>query len=112
MRDLTEAQLGSRVWFAEEKRPYKVRARNDRFLICTKPFNARNTVIYSIVDLTEKVRGPDNLIFCFGYETEDQIAENMRLLAAGEIEVSHRRRIKLNVTRVDPASRQSGADHA
>lgn len=97
---LATAHVGNRVWFAGEKRPYKIRARNERYLICTKPFNPKKTVIYSIIDLDEKVRGPDNLIFCMGYETEDQIAENMRMLADGEIEVSHRRRIDLDVVRV------------
>lgn len=99
MDTLQDAKIGDRIWFRRDKRPYRVRARNERYLICTKPFNARKTVIYTIVDLVENVRGPDNLIFCFGYETEEDIAENMQRLAAGEMEVSHRRRIALDFER-------------
>lgn len=105
MAKLSEAQIGDRIWFTSEKRPYRLRARNDRYLICTKPFNARKTVIYTIVDLVEGVRGPDNLIFCFGYETEADIAENMQRLTDGEMEVSHRRRIPLDFERIAPAGR-------
>ncbi|MBY3434797.1 hypothetical protein [Rhizobium laguerreae] len=97
---LVTAEVGNRIWFASEKRPYKVRARNARYLICTKPFNPKKTVLYTIIDLDEEVRGPDNLIFGVGYEDEASIAENMRSLAAGEMEVSHRNRIDLDVVRV------------
>lgn len=97
---LATAHIGNRIWFAEEKRPYTIRAQNERYLICTKPFAPKKTVIYSIVDLDEKVRGTDSLIFGLGYETEDCIAQNMALLASGEMEVSHRNRIPLDVVRM------------
>lgn len=96
VRELTEATVGDRIWFAADKKPYRVRARNERYIICTKPFNLKKTVLYTIVDLVEGVRGPDNRVFCFGYETDEGVAENMARLAAGEMEVSHRRRIPLD----------------
>jgi hypothetical protein len=40
-----------------EKRSYKIQARSDRYLVCTKPFNLRKTVIYTIVDLDQYIRG-------------------------------------------------------
>lgn len=105
MRRLRDVVVGDRIWFDEEKQPYRVRARGDRYIVCTKPFNPRKTVLYSIIDLDENVRGPDNLIFCCGYETDAEVAENMRMLNAGEIEVSYRRRIALRVTRIAESGR-------
>lgn len=51
--------VGDKVFFAEEKRPYTIRACNERFLICTKPFNLAHTVLYTIADLKEGIRGTD-----------------------------------------------------
>ena len=51
---------GQKIWFAEEKRPYTIRACNERYLICTKPFNLQpKTVMYTIVDLEEEIRATD-----------------------------------------------------
>lgn len=100
--EISAAAVGHRVWFSSEKRPYKIRARNGRYLICTKPFNAKKTVIYTVIDLEEKVRGTDNLVFSFGYETDEEISENMRMFDSGEIEVSHRNRVALDITRIAP----------
>lgn len=66
--------VGDKIYFAEEKRPYTIRACDDRFLICTKPYNFKpKTVIYTIVDLVEGIRGTDNysIGWCDYYETED-----------------------------------------
>lgn len=105
-----ETIVGSRIWFAEEKRPYRVRVRDARFLICTKPFNPRRTVLYCIVDLEKKWRGPENLIFEHGAETDPQCRRMLRRLNGKwrsgvnqRTEVSRRRGIVLNVTRVENA---------
>ena len=66
--------VGDKIYFAEEKRPYTVRACDDRFLICTKPYNFKpKIVIYTIVDLVEGIRGTDNysIGWCDYYETKD-----------------------------------------
>lgn len=97
---LKTAKVGDRVWFAEERLPYTVQARNARFLVCTKPFAARRTVLYSICDLKEQVRGTENLIFCMGFETKTLCEEALVRLAARESEVSHRNRTALRVARV------------
>lgn len=91
--------VGDRVKFAAEKRPYSVRAisTDGRFVICTKPFNPQRTVLYTIIDFDQGVRGPDDLVFCFGYETSEDIAANMAMLESGEIAVSRRRRIPLDI---------------
>jgi hypothetical protein len=88
-------KVGDLIRFPEERRPYRVKARSDRYLICTKPFNVRKTVIYTIVDFERGVRGPDNMIFGMGYETDADVFDRFQELTLGEIEVSHRRSIPL-----------------
>jgi hypothetical protein len=121
--------VGTRIFFAEEKSPYRVRARSDRYLVCTKPFNPKRTVFYTIIDLVEQVRGPENLVFGFGAETDEQCVEMVERLHAitkpetpkataeikaaprdvrrmlkptysGPTEVSHRHRIPLSISKI------------
>ena len=70
-------EVGDKVYIPNHKRPFRVRARDDRYIICTKPFNAQHTVIYFIVDLVDKWRAPDNLIFGLGYETDEDCEERL-----------------------------------
>lgn len=48
----TRYQVGDRVWFLEQARPYKVQAisASGRYLVCTKPFSVKRTVLYTVVD--------------------------------------------------------------
>jgi hypothetical protein len=85
-----------KIWFAEEKLPYTVQARNERFLVCTKPFNLKHTVLYTIVDLKYGIRGTEDLIFCMGYETKNHCEEALKRLDSGESGLS-RNIIKLNI---------------
>jgi hypothetical protein len=96
---LQTARVGARVDFAEEKMAYTIQARSERYLICTKPFNARRTVLYTIVDLVDKVRGPDNLLFSNGYETRADCEKRLAELLDPEtcVDISHRRRISLKL---------------
>ena len=96
--------VGDRVTFAEEKQSYVVKAvsKGARFAICTKPFNARKTVLYSIVDFEKNIRSADDRIFGGGYETQEQIDENMRDLESGELGLSRRREAPLNIVKVTP----------
>ena len=88
-----------KVYFAEEKRPYKIRCVSQRYAICTKPFNPKHTVLYAIVDFQKQIRGTENLVFGRGAETARQCAEMLARLEAGETEISHRNNISLNVLR-------------
>lgn len=99
--------VGSKVKFAKEKRPYTVQASNDRFAVCTKPFNPQRTVLYTIIDFKENVRGPENLIFGMGAETREQCEEMLARLngedkTLGATEVSHRHRIDLDIEKIEP----------
>jgi hypothetical protein len=125
LKSLATVPVGTRIYFVEEKQPYRVKARSKRFLVCTKPFNVRKTVIYTIVDLKEGVRGPENLVFGFGAETDEQCREMVDRLEGREkplteeeiatvrkvmpnfvepelsaTEVSHRHRIDAKVARI------------
>lgn len=102
--ELRAAMVNDRVKFAGERNAYTIQARSERFLVCTKPFPLRRTVIYTIVDMVELVRGPENLTFGAGAESR---AHCERMLARLEgrgreipTEVSRRNRVPLEVDRV------------
>ena len=86
---------GDPVFIGTEKRPYRVKCRDERFIICTKPYNPKRTVMYFIVDLEEQRRGPDNMVFCSGYETQEQCEMRLKELQQGLIEVSHRHDVSI-----------------
>lgn len=67
-------ELGMKIRFADEKQSYTVQAvsPSGRFVVCTKPFNARRTVLYSVIDLAQGIRGADNRVFGMGYETPEE----------------------------------------
>lgn len=90
-------EVGDKVYVPKEKKPYRVRARDDRYIICTKPLNIHHTVSYFIIDLVNKWRAPDNMIFCSGYETDEQCRERLRDLQEGIIDLSWRRGIPLDI---------------
>jgi hypothetical protein len=98
---LLDARVGDRVRFVEEAQAYTIQARSDRYLVCTKPFNLRRTVLYTIVDLKQQVRGTENLVFGAGAETPEQCQEMISRLEgtglAWTTEVSHRNHIPLRV---------------
>lgn len=86
---------GSKIRFAEEKQRYTVRAAGPRFAVCTKPFNLRRTVLYTVVYIDEGIRGTENLVFGLGAETDEQCQGMLERLESGETEVSHRNRVPL-----------------
>lgn len=100
--------VGDRIYFAEEKKPYKIRACGERFLICTKPYNFRpKTVVYTIVDLKEGIRGTDGYsISPYDYYKDEDCQEYLHELETSKdrlfdgAHVSYRNRIELNITKV------------
>lgn len=89
--------IGDKIYLPKEKRPYRVQARNDRYIICTMPYNPKKTVMYFIIDLVRNVRGTDNLIFCHGYETKEECENALRWLEKGAMEVSCRNFVALDI---------------
>lgn len=96
---LAAIQVGQRVWFGGERIGYTVQARNARWIICTKPFAARKTVLYSIIDTKEKLRGPDDLVFGGGYETKEQCEANLERLVNDSMGLSTYRSTTLCIHR-------------
>ena len=90
-------KVGDKVKFKEEKKRYTIRAVGKRYVVMNKPFNARKTVIYTVCDFKEKIRGTESLIFCAGAETNDQCTEMLQRLESGETEVSYRNRIPIRI---------------
>jgi hypothetical protein len=96
-------KVGDKIWFEDEKQGYTVKACDDRYAICTKPFNPLKTVLYTIVDFKEGIRGRNNLIFnIYDYKKQEDIDECLKDLNA-EVDptrVSHRHHVALVVTKV------------
>lgn len=90
---------GARIWFKGEKQAYTVRASNVAFAICTKPFNARKTVLYTIIDWEQDVRGAEDLLFGMGAETDEECRQMLERLTLGESEVSYRNRVPLAIVK-------------
>lgn len=115
---MSKLPVGTKVKFVSEKRPYTVQASDERYAICTKPFNIYRTVLYTIIDFKEQIRGPENLVFGFGAETREQCEEMLARLTApcdheGEgilcdcrSQVTHRNRISLDIEATFPPAKK------
>jgi hypothetical protein len=79
--------IGAKIKFKREKQRYTVRASNAAYTILTKPLNIHRTVLYTIIDFHEKVRGPEDLIFGMGDETDEQIAYILDRMTTGTSEI-------------------------
>lgn len=97
-------KVGDKVKCVGERIRYTIQARDDRFVIMTKPFNLRKgKYLYSIVDLERGVRGRDNLVFGSfeRYDTKKGAKENLKMLQEGEMEVSYRHYKKLEPEEIE-----------
>lgn len=90
-----------KIYFEEEKRPYKVRAYDGQYAICTKPYNFRkNTVFYTIVDFKNKIRGTDNMVFSiYDYYSDEDCQSALKDLISGELSIG-RNRIPLKIVKI------------
>ena len=88
--------VGNRILFAEERRPYRIRAIGKRYAVCTKPFNPKHTVLYTVVDFQKQIRGTEDAVFGMGAETDAQCREMLARLESGQSGISHRNRVRLN----------------
>ena len=94
-------RVGDKIYFAEEVRPYIIKAMGFQYAICTKPFNLKHTVLYTIVDFKEKIRGTNYFVFNpYDYAIQDDIDQCLKDLGSGETEISYRNRIELKINRV------------
>lgn len=92
-----KVEVGDKVYIPDQSKPYTVRCRDNRYIICTKPYNPKRTVMYFIIDLEKKWRALDDRVFCFGYETDEDCQERLKELQNEEIFLSLRRGIPLDI---------------
>lgn len=116
--DRVAMSVSDEVLFHAE-RPFTVRAisADGRWVICTRPVNDHDraeldedgdrtvpddaTVIYTVIDFDDGVRGPDNY-GGLGYETKQEIAEALAMFEADDAEVSVRYDVPLDIAAVRP----------
>jgi len=84
--------IGDKIKMDEEVQRYTVQAVNEDFAIMTKPFNARRTYLYTIVDFKRKIRGPSDLLFgpCYELNTQEGAAAFLRQMGEEHLGVSRR----------------------
>lgn len=105
--------VGAKIWFDNEKQGYTVRASNVAFCVCTKPFNAQKTVLYTIIDWEQGIRGPENLVFGFGAETDEECEEMLERLTQGESDLSGRNYRKTSIIKYwDPIIKKTYSEKA
>lgn len=101
------------IKFKDEKLPYKVRARSDRYMVCTREIDLdedadllgkypkdklKEMCIYTIVDKQADKRSTTNRIFEFTDFTKDKECGKLMLeLIRGEVELSRRNAVDLFV---------------
>lgn len=95
--DYSKLKVGEKVYVNTEKTPYKVIARDERFIICNRPIygkldnDGKHRYWYFICDLERGVRGKDDLIFSvYDYRTKEGCEEALLALQQGKMEVSCR----------------------
>lgn len=94
---MNKVPVGAKIKFFGEKQQYTVMASNRFFSVCTKPFNLKKTVIYTIVDWHNQIKGTENLIFGRGAETKEECEEMLDRLTNAESDISHRNNVTLNI---------------
>lgn len=111
------------IFFIGEKLPMTVKVFNDDFAICTRKFNYRqdfnlmqygvemgafssikeahksykDEIVYSILDLKNGKRAPDNYGGKFDYKSQEEIDECLAELMSGETELSRRHGTNLRI---------------
>ncbi len=95
-----KVEVGSKIKFIKEKHRYTVMASNRFYSVCTKPFNAKKTVLYTVIDWYNQVRGAENLIFGCGAETKEECEEMLERLTNAESDISSRNWCDLDVESV------------
>jgi hypothetical protein len=99
---LPKLKVGDLIdFFEDDDNTYSVKACDERFVICTCPHETMDTVWYTIIDFERDVRGETNLVFnLYDFTDQAKIDECLRDLQNGEIEVSSRRCIDLDIWKI------------
>ena len=93
--------VGSKIKFPNEKQKYTVISSNRFFSVCTKPFNAQKTVLYTVIDWYNQLRGAEDLVFGMGAETKEDCDSMLERLTMGESDISSRNFVNLNIEKFE-----------
>jgi hypothetical protein len=120
----TKKVIGKKIYFQEDKLPYKIMALSDRYIICVRKLNRiqdkklleymvdmggypnfknaykdnKDCPVYTIVDLQENVRASDDLIFpMLNYFEKSECDKAIDLLNTKQISLSKRNKIMLMI---------------
>lgn len=94
-------KIKDKIYFSSEKTPYTIKAFDGRYAICTKPYNFKKTVIYTIIDFKNNIRSTNNLVFnMYDYKILNDINECLNDLKTGDVELSRRNSVELDITKV------------
>ncbi len=66
---------GAKIGWKGQKKRFKVIARNDNFVIITRPYNPKKTFEYSILDLEYMQCNHDNCYNKYDYSSKDECME-------------------------------------
>lgn len=107
--DAKDLVVGQQVKFSNDRLWFTVQARNERFVICNAV--TKNNTYHTIIDLDQGVRGDDNLVFHDGYDDREHCEARLKDFIDGEIEISHRNRVRLEVAGVIGIDLGVGGDY-
>lgn len=99
----------TKIKFDSERQRYTVQAFDARFIVCTKPFNAQETYLYSVVDLLQATRGS------FGrwgppieIDTPEGAAKIIVMLHGGDVGISERHSVPLSADEISRSQQVIG----
>lgn len=100
---MSDLNVGDKIKLHEFKQRFTVWAASENFAILTKPFNLKKTYTYTILDFRKNLRNRDNQVFGFweDYDNKEGAAIALDALEKGELEISHRGPVKIDIERVD-----------
>lgn len=132
MKETSQIKAGDKIYFSGDKLPFKVAGLKGAFVICTRKLNRiydsdilrhkvstgaycsfaeayealKDDVIYTIIDIENKVRGTDDYVLCpFDYSNNDDINTILDLLNNGAAKLSTRNMVALDITKYNHSNK-------
>lgn len=94
-------KLNDKIIFHEDKNHFTIKAISNRFAICTRPYNLKKTVFYTIIDFENNKRSTTDLVFnIYDFKNQLDIEQCLLDLESGEISLSRRNQVDLNILNI------------
>lgn len=120
---------GDKVYFTNDTLPYEVKVVSERYVVCVRALDKKgdrglmehdvrmggyfsieeaynhqkDNPVYTLLDFTELIRSPNNLVFSdYDYWKQEDCEKCIADLIAGEVELSQRNKCDLMIDRVIP----------